>query len=218
VKKVGLIRGKFLTKYDMEPFELLSKKYNFTAYGSNYPMASNFVFPVEKLWSPVDLPEVPYKMQILNRIFVDAHYLLGLEEKLKGTDIAHTAETYFNYTRQALNAKRKGYVKRVIVSVLENIPFNNEGILGRKQFKQRAIKEADHFIALSTGAKRALIKEGAPPYKISKIGFGINTEKFYPAKNNNRNLNILFAGRIEVYNWTLLMFLAKQSKCIPKFS
>lgn len=200
MKKIGIIRGKFLTKYDMEPFELLTKKYDITAFGSKNPFAQDFKVPLIKLWSPMDLPDFPYKMQFLNRLFVDAHYLLGLEEKLKGFDIAHTAETYFNFTRQILNAKQKGYVKKVVISVLENIAFNNEEIWGKKSFKKRAIKETDHFIALSKGAKVALIKEGVADNNISLIGFGINTKKFYPAdKRKSNKIKILFAGRIEAY-------------------
>src|SRR5581483_1784343 len=108
-----------------------------------------FAFPVVKLPSPMDLPDFPYKMPILNRIFTDAHYLLGLEENLKGYDLVHTAETYFHYTQQAIEAKQKGQVKKVIATVLENIPFNNEGIWGRKEFKSNARENLDHMIALT---------------------------------------------------------------------
>lgn len=200
MKKIALIRGKFLTKYDMEPFEALSKKFDFTAFGSKTSRFENFVFPTVKLWSPVDLPSFPYKMQILNRLFIDAHVLYGLEDRLNGYDIAHSAETYFYYTQEALNAKRKGYVKKVVVSVLENIPFNNEGIRGRKKIKERTIDEADKFITLSSYATKALLDEGADRNKIAQIGFGINTDTFYPGSEKNKDiLKILFVGRIEEY-------------------
>lgn len=188
----------------MEPFELLAKKYSITAFGSKTSFADKFLFPTIKLWSPVDVPDFPYKMQILNRMFIDSHYLLGLEEKLRDFDIAHTSETYFNYTRQCLNAKSRGYVKKVVVSVLENIPFNNEGIWGRKYFKKRAINETDHFIAASLGAKNALLKEGVSENKISVINLSVNTLKFFPSpdyekRQNTDAVNMLFAGRLEEY-------------------
>src|SRR5690348_16401037 len=138
MKKIALVRGKFLNAYEMQIFEPLAKKYDITAFGSLYPFHNNFIFPTVKLPSPTDIPEFPKKMSVLNRLFTDAHYLYGLEEKLKEFDIVHSAETYFHYTQQALDAKKKGYVKKVIATVLENIPFNNEGILGRKEFKERA--------------------------------------------------------------------------------
>jgi glycosyltransferase involved in cell wall biosynthesis len=200
MKKVAIIRGKFMTKYDMNIFENITK---FRIIGfSSKNVEVNLSFPVVKLWSPMDLPEFPYKMQILNRLIVDAHYLFGLENNLKGFDIAHTSETYFHFTKQALDAKKHGYVKKVVCTVFENIPFNNEGIRGRKQFKKRAIQEIDKFIAVTAEVKEALVREGVDARKIEIIGMGIDTDKFSPPGNKDyskKNLNILFVGRIEIF-------------------
>lgn len=196
--KVAIIRGKFLNAYEMQLFEKLPKRFKVTAFGSLTPFHDRFSFPVEKLPSPMDLPAFPLKMQTLNRLFVDAHYLLGLENKLRDFDLVHSAETYYHYTQQALNAKRKGYVKKVIATVLENIPFNNEGIRGRRAFKKRARRELDHIIALTHKTKDALIKEGTDPNKITVMGHAIDTERFFPGrKRKTKNLTILFVGRLE---------------------
>ncbi len=201
LSKVAIVRGKHLNQYEMQIFEPLVDKYAITAFSSLTPFQDNFAFPAVKLPSPMDIPEFPYKMSLLNRAFTDAQYLVGLENKLKGYDIVHTAETYYRYTQQALNAKDKGYVKKVVATILENIPFNNEGILGRKDFKKRAREELDHMIALTNRTKEALLLEGADEKKITVISHGINTEKFIPKKNKNssKNINILFAGRLEIY-------------------
>lgn len=203
--KIALVRGKFLNAYEMQIFEPLSKKYDITAFGSQKPYHEKFSFPVIKLFSPMDLPEFPKKMSVLNRLFTDAHYLYGLEERLQKFDIVHTAETYFHYTQQALNAKKKGYVKKVVATVLENIPFNNESIWGRKKFKKRAREELDHIIALTERTKDALILEGTDPEKITVVGHGIDTKRFIPKKNwlknkkNKTDFTILFSGRLEMY-------------------
>src|SRR5260221_1615598 len=200
--KVAIVRGKFLNRYEMQFFEPLAKKYDITAFSSLTPFHDKFTFPVIKLPSPMDLPEFPYKMPILNRLFVDAQYLFGLEHNLKGFDIVHTAETYYHYTRQALNAKKKGYVKKVVVTVLENIPFNNEGIWGRKESKKRAREELDHIIALTQRTKATLLLEGADEKKITVIGHFIDTKRFYPTTKMNvgkQSVNILFTGRLETY-------------------
>lgn len=201
MKKLAIVRGKFLNAYEMQIFEPLAEKYDITAFGSLTSYHDAFAFPTKKLPSPMDIPEFPYKLPVLNRAFVDAQYLLGLEWFLKGYDIVHTAETYYHYTQQALYAKRKGYVKKVVATVLENIPFNNEGIRGRSYFKKRARKQLDHIIALTERTKDALILEGADEKKISVVSHGINTNRFFPRKGrqNKRNLNILFTGRLEVY-------------------
>ena len=112
--KIALVIGKFLNKFEMQAFEPLTKSFQMVGFGSLKPMHRNFQFPVVHLASPVDLPAFPYKMQILNRIFVDAQYLFGLGKHLEGFDIAHSAETYFHYTKQCLDAKKKGYVKKVL--------------------------------------------------------------------------------------------------------
>jgi glycosyltransferase involved in cell wall biosynthesis len=217
--RVAIVRGAFLNQYEMQSFAPLAGKYNITAYASLRPFHSDLPFPVVKLPSPMDLPEFPYKMPILNRVFVDVHYLFGLESRLTGShpvkklgrsammtrshpvSLVHAAETYYRYTQQALNAKRHmrkhGVVVKVIATVLENIPHNNEGIWGRKQFKARARKELDHIIALTQGAKAALVEEGCDPAKITVIGFGVDISRFRPVRRKNEKLTILFCGRIE---------------------
>jgi len=206
MKKVALVRGKFLNAYEMQSFIPLTNSYHLTAFSSLKPFHDSFPFPVVKLPSPMDLPEFPFKMQILNRMFIDAHYLVGLEQKLQGFDLVHSAETYYHYTQQSLHAKRLGYVKKVVATVLENIPFNNEGIWGRKRFKHIARTELDHIIALTEKTKYALLKEGTDPNKITVIGHGIDIGRFKPHSSHwqmigrqKKDIHIFFVGRLEEY-------------------
>lgn len=209
--KIAIVRGKHLNRYEMQFYEPLVKKYQLVGFGSLHPFHDRFSFPVVKLHSPMDWPSFPYKMPILNRLFVDAQYLYGLEENLKGFDLAHSAETYLHFTQQCLKAKKKGWVKKVVVTVFENIPFANEGIWGRKRYKKKAIKEVDHFIAISDRAKEALILEGCEAEKITVINQHIDCQRFKPAKNNNKKLNILFVGRLEAYKGVYeLIYAAKK--------
>lgn len=204
MKRIAIVRGKFLNQYEMQFFEPLADTFDVTAFGSLFPYHESFAFSVVKLPSPMDLPEFPYKMPILNRLFVDAQYLYGLEKKLAGFDLVHTAETYFRYTQQCLDAKKGGVVKKVIATVLENIPHNNEGIRGRVRYKQRALRELDHIIALTQKTKDVLLKEGADEKKITIIPHFIDTKRFFEAKRlgagtEEQPLTILFAGRLEMY-------------------
>lgn len=177
-------------------YEPLADCYDITVFGSFSSYHDQFAFPVVKLPSPVDIPDFSYKMSILNRLFVDAHYLWGLEEKLRDFDIIHTAETYFHYTQQCLNAKGNA---KVVATVLENIPFNNEGIWGRKKFKARARKELDHIVALTNKTKDALLAEGTDSNKITVISHFVDTKRFVPVAMRNTVRTILFCGRLEEY-------------------
>ena len=138
-------------------------------------------------------------MPILNRLcFGDAMYLFGLEKQLSGFDIAHVAETYFHFTQQALNAKKAGYVKKVVSSCSETIAFNNQGIWPRKQFKQKAIKEVDVFHCWTNKAKECLLKEGCDPKKIKVLYYGVDLKKFKPIKRfrQSKIVKLLFVGRL----------------------
>ena len=208
--RVAIVRGKFLNRYEMQFFEPLTAWFDITAFGSLHPFHDQFAFPMVKLPSPMDFPEFPYKMPVFNRLFTDAHYLLGLESHLSGFDLVHTAETYYRYTQQCLNAKKQGRVKKVIATVLETIPFHNEGIHGRAEYKERARRELDHLIALSTLTKKTLIEEGTDPKKISVIHHYVDTNVFHPNKNwtkklqsSLKNITLLFTGRLEEYKGVL---------------
>ena len=227
--KIALVRGQFLNLFDMQSYLPILKKYDFTAFGSQKPIHTTFPFPAKFLPSPVDWLDFPKKMNILNRLFIDANYLVGLEKELKGFDIAHTAETYYHYTQQAIRAKRKGYFKKVIVTVWENIPFNNEGIWGRKHFKKQVRIHADHFIAVSESAKQALVREGTDPKKISVVSPGIDTRIFFPEKDHfkrlgkkNKEITILFVGRLEIYKGVMDILeaavLLKKSKELREYT
>lgn len=200
-KNIAIVRGRFLNKYELQFYEPLVKKYNLLGIGSKTSFHEKFKFPVKKLFSPVDIPNFPFKMPILNRIFIDANYLFGLENLLKNIDIAHPAETYYHFTIQCLNAKKRGLVKKVVVSVFENISFAGEGIWGRRAFKKRVFQEADHLIAVSKKTKEALLSEGCPEEKISVINQHIDTARFKPAvkKKSSKQILILFTGRLEFY-------------------
>ena len=202
--KIALVRGAFLNQYEAQIFFPIVKKHDLVGFSSLHPIHDQFLFPVVKCPSPMDLNFGSFsriKMPLLNRLFIDAHLLWGLEDKLEGFDIAHCADTFYHFTHQCVVAKKQGKVKKVVATIFENIPFNNEGIWGRKQFKQDAIANIDHFIAISERSKAALILEGAPEEKITVIGQRIDTHRFTPSnrKSDNKNLTILFTGRLEFY-------------------
>ena len=196
--KISIIRGAFLNPFELQNYYPLKDDFDIQAISSKHPISSRIKLSLINLWSPTDLPNLPFKFQILNRIFIDAQKLFGLEKALRGSDIAHVAETYFGYTHQAILAKRRGVIKKVISTVWETIPFNNEGIFGRKRYKNFAKENIDHFIAVTDRAKKALIKEGVKDEKISVVKMGIDISRFLPTQKNKKSdhINILCVARL----------------------
>jgi glycosyltransferase involved in cell wall biosynthesis len=195
--RVSIVRGGFANPFELQNFYPLKKDFDIQVIASRKPLSSSIDLTLTKLFSPTDLPNFLYKYPILNRLFVDAHYLFNLEKNIFGSDIIHVAETYYNYTHQAIKAKQKGLVKKIVSTCWEVIPHNNEGIAGRKRFKKLAYKHIDHFITPTKLAKDTLIIEGVPSNKITVISMGINLSKFRSVKKlkNKKWLDILFIGR-----------------------
>jgi len=183
--KIAVVRGDFLSGWEMPIFEPWLKRHEVTLFLGKKLVGNKFEIPkgfkVERLFSPVDLNFGQVRrllMAILNRLFIDAHVLFGLEEGLKGYDVVYIAETFYKFCWQAVQAKKKGYVKAVVAHIGENILFNNEGIWGRKKLKQEVIAGVDKFICITNRAKKVLIKEGADPKKIIRLTQGIDLERF----------------------------------------
>lgn len=204
--KIGIIRGDFANPWEIQNFEGLTTKNDVTVFTSktNRFWASARM-TVERLHSPYEyFGHNKYSRAIMNRLIVDGHYLVGLEEKLKGFDIAHCAETYYSYTQQCIRAKNLGNVKKVVSTVWENIPFNNEGIHGRQQFKLNAFEHVDLFLVTTQRAREVLLVEGCKNEKIRVLNPGIDLTVFRPLKikkhlglEKNGKLKILFVGRLE---------------------
>ncbi len=207
--KIAIVRGDFAAPWELQNFLPLNRKNSLTLFTGLFPVSN--IDGLEgisnvRLLSPADvnLGNISrWRMGILNRVFLDAHWLFGLESKLIGYDIAHCAETYFGYTMQCLKAKELGNVKAVVSTVWENIPFNNERIRGRSKMKKYALEKVDMFLAVTVKAKKALMDEGCDAAKITVLRPGINTQKFrplvisgYKSIPKDNNIRILLVSRI----------------------
>lgn len=196
--KISLVRGGFLNPFELQNYYPLLSQYDIQAISSKRPLDCQIKMPLVQLWSPTDLPVFPFKFPLLNRLLIDAHYLYNLENTIKGSDIVHVAETYYHYTIQAIKAKQKGLVKKVISTVWEVIPHNNEGIWGRKRFKKLSYQYIDHFLAVTHLAKAALLEEGIEDKRITVVPMGVNLARFHPSppQEESEAVNILFVGRL----------------------
>lgn len=216
--KIAFVRGQYLNNFELQSYypllKLGIKLYGFSSLKPKHQVK----IPTKKLISPVDLPNFPYKLPILNRLFIDAMYLWGLENKLNNFDLVHVRETYFHFSVQAIKAKLAGKAKKVLVTCSETIPFNHETIWGRKKFKQIVRDNADHFHCLTEKAKKTLIAEGVNKNKITVIPYGIDLEHFKFQKRQFRTdkINLLFIARQEVQKGVFTLLKSWQKLKLDK--
>lgn len=186
MKKVAMLRGSNLNKWEMQNYEPLIRAYDITAFTSKNSAfdTGSINFPVVKVQSLYDkFAMLPiYRDHILRR--GGRKYFPRLERRINGFDIIHTAETHNEYSLQAINSKKQNKNQKVIVTVWENIPFFNEEDGRKRKIKDIVRKNADGFIAITERAKYALMLEGVPANKIDVLLMGIDINSFKPAKKN----------------------------------
>ncbi len=184
MKKIALVRGPNLNKWEIQNISPLCDKFAITAFASSHHNFDLTDFPLEikKLPSLGQSLKAKILRKLLNPIYGDYHDLIGLENALEGYDIIHSAETSYYFTYQAARA-RKRFNSKHIVTVWENIPFlyNNAQVKKNKQF---IFENTDLFLAVTKRAKEVLMLEGAPHEKIKVQAYGINTDHFKPAKKD----------------------------------
>lgn len=207
--KIAVVRGPSLNQFEMQYYQPLAEKHEVVCFGSTQPVydITSINLPVVKLpcWGQV-IGGLPGATRALYWLFGDPQGLIGLENKLDGFEIAHTAELFSYYTHLALMARGKGKVKKVVATVSENIPFNQEQYPKQKALKKFALKNLDHILAISSLSKKAMVTEGYPKQKITVVPHGLNLEKFKPQKRDEKyakklgvkkdDLVILSVGRL----------------------
>jgi glycosyltransferase involved in cell wall biosynthesis len=122
----------------------------------------------------------------------------GLEKALRGYDIAHALELTYPFTAQAVRARRAGACRRVVVTVMENIPFKphpNARVAARAREVAQGV---DRFIAITERARWHLRYAGVPDHRIIVLPLGTDTEVFRPAEERRGGpLRVLSVARLE---------------------
>lgn len=193
IKKLAIVRGANLNKWEMQNYEPLSDTYDITAYTT-----SQTCFDTGTITLPV--VRLPFQAQGL---LVE---MQGLDVHLADKDLVFSADITFKFSAQAVLAKKKTGCK-VICLEWENIPFIHEEHDVARNIKETVRNGADHFIAVTERAKEALMLEGVPDEKIDVIPMGIDLSRFRPDKNcvsdyrrklgiNDNEVVVLYIGRM----------------------
>jgi len=185
--KIGLIRGAYLSQFEMQTMEHLLGRAELEAYRirSNRFSTDTIRVPIKRLRCIDDpVAMVSRKLGFYFDLFLQAtngmdYYHFGLEKALASCQIAHTMETFNAFSWQALRAKRR-YGNKLVVTVWENRPFAAERFPAKRRMKYEVLRGADLFLAMTPRAARCLELEGADPEKIRVWTPGVNLERFRP--------------------------------------
>jgi len=194
--RISFIRGAYLNNFEGQNYAL-----PITGYSSLFPLDVQVPFSVVKLPSVADLQKIPFLnlpiKYITNRIFGDSQVLFGLESHIKGADIVHVADPHYYYAYQAARLREKGFIKKLVSTWWETIPFNNESTTAKKRIKRYVMKHVDMFICHAEQARKCLITEGVESKKIKIISLGVDLRRFHPIAPTKRDTStILFVGRL----------------------
>jgi glycosyltransferase involved in cell wall biosynthesis len=131
--------------------DLLAERYDVTAFGTESRSRGEPPVTLELL------PARPYDGGIM---------LDGLEEALRGFDAAWVGGSQEGTTLQALDARAAGGPALICYEV-ENVVANYGHV--RHPIRERAVREVDHFCAISTAAAAVLELDGVEPERISIV-------------------------------------------------
>lgn len=185
--RIALVRGPSLNEWEMQNWLPLAARHELLLVGSNsskFNPSTSLRTRVQssKLVKPLCLGEVfgqvPFGIKVLNGVLGDPRLIWNLEGIIRGLDIVCTAELRSYYSLQAIRAKGKGLVKKVVVTVWENIPFLGDRDKNVKKIKEEVKAGADLFLAVTNQAREMLITEGVDGSKIAVIGMGVDQRKF----------------------------------------
>lgn len=181
---IFLIRANHANEFELQNYAPLAKDLGIKVITSRHPL-TQISLPSIPLWSPTDLPDFPYRRQLLNRIVGGEQWLFGLEKFIKKhsvvsiqRNIVHTAETYTPYTHQAVQMRKQGLISKLVCTCWETIPHNNEKFGRLRKWKQEAYRYVDLFHTPTNRARQALIEEGVDKGKILVIPYGVDLSRF----------------------------------------
>jgi len=188
-RRVVLLRGTHCNLWDLRPWEGLVDEYDVEVL-----VPSNNLFDTSGLHlrrTPVrsvsgSLPSG--RLGALATRAIGERYV-GLEERLRGASIVHSAELGYWYSWQAARLKRRlGF--QLALTVWETLPFVDAYRNFRtRRYRREVLSATDVFLPTTERARRALLLEGAPPERMRVLPPGIDVERFGAARTGARAAN-----------------------------
>jgi glycosyltransferase involved in cell wall biosynthesis len=199
--RIAILRGEWLNPFELQSYEPLVSSYDLVGIG-----ARNGSYDLGSTRMPVVRLRPAGRGRIARRILGDrSSRLLGLERNLLGYAVVHSAETFLPISEQAARAQAQGKFK-LVLTCWENIPFlyeDNPRVAARKQVVRDT---TDLFLAVTDGARQALLLENVPSEQIIVQPVGVDRRVFRPTDRDEAFLHkwavpegwttVLYCGRL----------------------
>jgi len=145
-------------------------------------------------------------------------YLRGFHRAVADFDVLSPVDLGHPTSYQSVQERKFG--KKVLLYCADNIPFNWPHDRPLREHYDAVLDGADHFLALSEGAKRTLRSEGVGEPRISRLNVGIDVDYWKPsdaavARRPGEPLRILFVGRLQWHKGLQSVFEALELVTIP---
>jgi glycosyltransferase involved in cell wall biosynthesis len=213
MKRIAIIRGANLNKFEMQTLEGLksdfaidafcSARNNFRLDGIDLPI--HRLGGVELFWPGFLGKYRRYYNFLFDFLLETSQPMFGLTRQLRGFDILHVADVSYYYSYQAAKAKDE-FGSRLVASHSENLPF----FFGRNRWSRKRIdwtvSQVDLFLPRTERAREVLLLMGVPEEKTRVVPYGVDTQFFRPSAKDTSvartygvgkdELVILFIGRL----------------------
>ena len=181
------MRGWYLNQGELALYERLAPEFEVVAYTSTYPLFSqeSINLPMRRFHWPGEIVYLlggvtaNYINRALYKYVRFNQWLWGLETALQDADIIHAADTHHLFSWQAARASAR-YGKRLVLTVWENIPFQDERRAVYRFLRKTVVESTDLFLPVSERGKAMLILQGIPPERIVVLPPAVDIEKFAP--------------------------------------
>lgn len=197
--RVALVRGTQLGAWDLPNYAFGADVRTDVFVTRGFTGEIDGDFGIRRLASPADVTARlgPRMGGALQLVAGPLQYLWGLERALDGYDVAHTVELENPTTVQAIRARRDGRCRRVVASVMENIPLKPAPAPVRRT-SIAAAAGVDHCIAVTERAALYLQLAGVPEDRITRLPVGTDVDRFRPAGSRPSGpVRLLTVARLE---------------------
>jgi glycosyltransferase involved in cell wall biosynthesis len=144
-------------------------------------------------------------------------YLRGLHRAVSDFDVLSPVDLGHPTSYQAVQERRFG--KKVLLYCAENVPYNWPHDRPMREHYDAVLDGADHFLALTEGAKRVLTAQGVKEERISRLNVGVDVEYWRPAEARPPRapgpLRLLFVGRLHWQKGLQWVFEALELTRVP---